>query len=86
MNPPLTNVPPAVVLRREYIYSCTPPKAGSNFLHAGDHAHLGYGLTSTRRTNPAVEIEDLPPLDFILLSHLHGDTYVFEVSAALGRT
>src|SRR5215204_3932233 len=30
MNPLLTNVPPAVVLRREYIYSCTPPKAGSN--------------------------------------------------------
>jgi L-ascorbate metabolism protein UlaG (beta-lactamase superfamily) len=37
--------------------------------------HLGYGLTSTRRTNPAVEIEDLPPLDLILLSHLHGDHF-----------
>jgi L-ascorbate metabolism protein UlaG (beta-lactamase superfamily) len=46
-----------------------------NFLHAGDHVHLGYGLTSRRRTNPAVEIEDLPPLDFILLSHLHGDHF-----------
>jgi L-ascorbate metabolism protein UlaG (beta-lactamase superfamily) len=46
-----------------------------NFLHAGDHVHLGYGLTSTRRTNPAVEIADLPPLDFILLSHLHGDHF-----------
>ena len=46
-----------------------------NFLHAGDHVHLGYGLTSVRRTNPAVEIEDLPPLDFILLSHLHGDHF-----------
>ena len=46
-----------------------------NFLHAGDHVHLGYGLTSTRRTNPAVEIEDLPPLDFVLLSHLHGDHF-----------
>lgn len=44
-----------------------------NFLHAGDHAHLGYGLTSRRRTNPAVEIEDLPPLDLCVLSHLHGD-------------
>jgi L-ascorbate metabolism protein UlaG (beta-lactamase superfamily) len=53
-----------------------------NIFHAGDHAHLGYGLTSTRRTNPAVEIEDLLPLDFILLSHLHGDTYESEVSAA----
>lgn len=46
-----------------------------NFLHAGDHVHLGYGLTSVRRTNPAIEIEDLPPLDFILLSHLHGDHF-----------
>src|SRR5215211_7954731 len=46
-----------------------------NFLHAGEQVHLGYGLTSTRRTNPAVEIEDLPPLDLILLSHLHGDHF-----------
>jgi L-ascorbate metabolism protein UlaG (beta-lactamase superfamily) len=28
-----------------------------------------------RRTDPAVEIEDLPPLDFVLLSHLHGDHF-----------
>src|ERR687893_2902143 len=46
-----------------------------NFLHAGDHVHLGYGLTSRRTTDPAVEIEDLPPLDFVLLSHLHGDHF-----------
>jgi L-ascorbate metabolism protein UlaG (beta-lactamase superfamily) len=46
-----------------------------NFLHAGDHVHLGYGLTSVRRTDPAVEIEDLPPLDLVLLSHLHGDHF-----------
>jgi L-ascorbate metabolism protein UlaG (beta-lactamase superfamily) len=46
-----------------------------NFLHAGDHVHLGYGLSSRRRTDPAVEIEDLPPLDFVLLSHLHGDHF-----------
>ncbi|BDG10187.1 MBL fold metallo-hydrolase [Anaeromyxobacter paludicola] len=44
-----------------------------NFLHAGDHAHLGYGMRSRRLTNPAVEIDDLPPLDACLLSHLHGD-------------
>src|ERR671915_1414624 len=46
-----------------------------NFLHRGDHVHLGYGLVSRRQTNPAIEIEDLPPLDFILLSHLHGDHF-----------
>jgi L-ascorbate metabolism protein UlaG (beta-lactamase superfamily) len=46
-----------------------------NFLHSGDHVHLGYGLTSVRKTDPAVEIGDLPPLDFVLLSHLHGDHF-----------
>src|SRR5215210_1625049 len=46
-----------------------------NFLHSGDHVHLGYGLTSVRNTDPAVEIEDLPPMDFVLLSHLHGDHF-----------
>ncbi|MEU2082960.1 MBL fold metallo-hydrolase [Streptomyces albus] len=45
-----------------------------NFLHQGQHAHLGYGLVSRRLTEPAVGIEDLPPdLDAVLLSHLHGD-------------
>ena len=46
-----------------------------NFLHRGDHVHLGYGLISRRLTNPAVEIEGLPPLDFVLLSHMHGDHF-----------
>jgi L-ascorbate metabolism protein UlaG (beta-lactamase superfamily) len=46
-----------------------------NFLHAGDHVHLGYGLTAERLTNPAIEIEDLPPIDFCVLSHYHGDHF-----------
>ncbi|HWP43424.1 MAG TPA: MBL fold metallo-hydrolase [Blastocatellia bacterium] len=46
-----------------------------NFLHAGDHVHLGYGLTSERLTNPAIDIEQLPPLDFCVLSHYHGDHF-----------
>src|SRR5689334_20782406 len=46
-----------------------------NFLHAGDHVHLGYGLTSERLTNPALEIEELPPVDFCILSHYHGDHF-----------
>jgi L-ascorbate metabolism protein UlaG (beta-lactamase superfamily) len=44
-----------------------------NFLHAGDNAHLGYGLKATRLTNPAVDIHNLPALDLCLLSHMHGD-------------
>ncbi|HSU24969.1 MAG TPA: MBL fold metallo-hydrolase, partial [Pyrinomonadaceae bacterium] len=46
-----------------------------NFLHAGDHAHLGYGLTSERLTEPAFDIEALPPVDFCILSHYHGDHF-----------
>ena len=46
-----------------------------NFLHAGDHVHLGYGLTAERLTNPALELEELPPIDFCVLSHYHGDHF-----------
>ena len=46
-----------------------------NFLHQGDHVHLGGGLTSARLTNPAVELEQLPPFDLVLLSHLHEDHF-----------
>ncbi|WP_420452848.1 MBL fold metallo-hydrolase [Ilumatobacter sp.] len=46
-----------------------------NFLHAGDHAPLGYGLRSRRLTSPAVELDQLPELDFVVLSHHHGDHF-----------
>lgn len=54
-----------------------------NFLHAGDHAHFGYGLTSPRRTDPAVEIDQLPPLDACVLSHMHGDHWDHLATAQL---
>ncbi|MGE2728871.1 MBL fold metallo-hydrolase [Mycolicibacterium vaccae] len=44
-----------------------------NFLHQGQHAYLGYGLVSKRRKPPALTIEELPALDGIVLSHMHGD-------------
>lgn len=44
-----------------------------NFLHAGDHAHFGYAMTSPRLTNPAMDIGQLPPLDLCVLSHMHVD-------------
>ncbi|WP_375482489.1 MBL fold metallo-hydrolase [uncultured Jatrophihabitans sp.] len=44
-----------------------------NFLHRGQRAYLGLGLTSTRRTEPALSVGDLPALDAIVLSHMHGD-------------
>jgi L-ascorbate metabolism protein UlaG (beta-lactamase superfamily) len=36
---------------------------------------LGYGLDTTRLTNPAMEVNQLPPLDLVLLSHFHGDHF-----------
>jgi L-ascorbate metabolism protein UlaG (beta-lactamase superfamily) len=44
-----------------------------NFLHAGQRAHLGYGLLTKRLHDPALEVDELPPLDAVVLSHLHGD-------------
>jgi L-ascorbate metabolism protein UlaG (beta-lactamase superfamily) len=46
-----------------------------NFLHQGDHVHLGYGLVSKRLTEPALDIDQLPLLDLVLLSHFHGDHF-----------
>jgi len=46
-----------------------------NFLHKGDHIHIGYGLRSTRLTDPALNLEDLPPLDLVVLSHMHEDHF-----------
>lgn len=46
-----------------------------NFLHRGQRAYLGYGLSSRRLTEPAMQPEDLPELDGVVLSHLHGDHF-----------
>jgi L-ascorbate metabolism protein UlaG (beta-lactamase superfamily) len=60
-----------VIIRYAGLTILTDP----NFLHAGDHVHLGYGLTSERLTEPALDIEELPPLDLCVLSHYHGDHF-----------
>jgi L-ascorbate metabolism protein UlaG (beta-lactamase superfamily) len=46
-----------------------------NFLHQGDHAYLGMGIRSKRLTEPAMQVEDLPPVDVCVLSHHHGDHF-----------
>jgi L-ascorbate metabolism protein UlaG (beta-lactamase superfamily) len=46
-----------------------------NFLHRGQRAYVGMGLTTRRLTEPALSIGELPPLDFVVLSHHHGDHF-----------
>ena len=46
-----------------------------NFLHRGQRAYLGKGLFSTRRTEPAMQVHELPALDAVVLSHLHDDHF-----------
>jgi L-ascorbate metabolism protein UlaG (beta-lactamase superfamily) len=46
-----------------------------NFLHRGQRVHLGYGLFSRRLTEPALQPDELPALDAMVLSHLHGDHF-----------
>jgi L-ascorbate metabolism protein UlaG (beta-lactamase superfamily) len=57
-----------------------------NFLHRGQRAYLGWGLSSRRLTEPAIGPEELPPLDVVLLSHLHGDHFDRVSRAGLDRS
>jgi L-ascorbate metabolism protein UlaG (beta-lactamase superfamily) len=44
-----------------------------NFLHRGQRAYLGRGLSAKRLTEPALSPAELPRLDAVVLSHMHGD-------------
>jgi L-ascorbate metabolism protein UlaG (beta-lactamase superfamily) len=57
-----------------------------NFLHAGDHVHLGPGVSGTRRTNPAIDLDELPRIDVIFLSHYHEDHFDKEVEEKLTKS
>ncbi len=69
------------VLRLGTVTLLTDP----NFLHQGQRVYLGYGLFSKRRTEPAMQPADLPPLDAVVLSHLHGDHFDRVAKEALDR-
>ncbi|NNG23394.1 MBL fold metallo-hydrolase [Telluria aromaticivorans] len=71
-----------VIIRFQGFTILTDP----NFLHKGEHVHLGYGLTSERQTNPAIRFEDLPPIDLVVLSHFHDDHFDKKVQERLKRS
>jgi hypothetical protein len=53
--------------------------------NTGDHVHLGPGVTATRQHDPAFPYTSCPPVDFILLSHLHDDHFDSLVAKKLRR-
>ena len=57
-----------------------------NFLHSGESVHVGYGLHARRLTDPALELDQLPPLDLVVLSHLHEDHFDRLVAERLDRS
>jgi L-ascorbate metabolism protein UlaG (beta-lactamase superfamily) len=59
------------VLRLGDFTLLTDPAFGA----AGSRVYLGYGAWTTRLKNPALQFGQLPPLDAVLLSHLHGDHF-----------
>lgn len=79
MMPPTQTTPPVTVefignatmlIRHGDVTLLTDP----NFLHRGQRAYLGHGLSTKRLREPALGIDDLPAdLDAVVLSHLHGD-------------
>ncbi len=56
-----------------------------SFLHAGEHVHVGYGVFAKRLLDPALQFAQLPPLDAILLSHLHADHWDRAAERAIDR-
>lgn len=57
-----------------------------NFLRKGQRAYLGKGLWSRRLHDPAMGIDQLPRLDAVVLSHLHGDHWDRVARRNLDRT
>jgi L-ascorbate metabolism protein UlaG (beta-lactamase superfamily) len=46
-----------------------------SFLRKGEEAPIGYGMHTRREQEPALTIDELPPVDLVCLSHYHGDHF-----------
>ncbi|MFD1152605.1 MBL fold metallo-hydrolase [Saccharothrix hoggarensis] len=56
-----------------------------NFLRKGQWTHIGQGVVSRRLKDPAIGIDELPELDAVVLSHLHGDHFDRIAARSLDR-
>jgi len=78
----LTFIGNATVLLR---IGCFTILTDPNFLRRGQRAYLGRGLWTRRLLDPAITVDDLPRLDAVVLSHLHGDHWDRVARAGLDR-
>ena len=60
-----------VLLRYANLTILTDP----NFVPAGEDVPLGYGLHTRRLKDPAIGWDEVPPVDLVVLSHLHADHF-----------
>ncbi|CCH32588.1 MBL fold metallo-hydrolase [Actinosynnema sp. NPDC047251] len=56
-----------------------------NFIRRGQWSYFGQGLASRRLKDPALTIDELPRLDAVVVSHLHGDHFDRVAARSLDR-
>ena len=56
-----------------------------NFLRRGQRAYLGRGMWSRRLLDPTMTVHEVPTVDAVVLSHLHGDHWDRVARAGLDR-
>jgi L-ascorbate metabolism protein UlaG (beta-lactamase superfamily) len=60
-----------VLIRSHGLTVLTDP----GFLRRGERARMGWGLTAARRADPALDLDELPPVDVVVLTRLRGDRF-----------
>ena len=58
-----------------YRYTCLTILTDPTITHMHEQVDHDFGLSTTRQTNPALDIHALPTIDLIVLSHYHGDHF-----------
>jgi len=60
-----------VLIRSHGLTVLTDP----GFLRRGERARLGWGLSAVRRADPAIDLDELPPIDVVVISRLREDRF-----------
>lgn len=60
-----------VLIRSHGLTVLTDP----GLLRRGERARLGWGLSAVRRADPAIDLDELPPIDVVVISRLREDRF-----------